>query len=228
VGITLGSITFDEKHTTVREEHQEVGGRNERRIVIVGMVLGGSSVSAIEAKLDAIVDAASVADYGAALSVRSGRRVYVQREAFTREVLRESLVGSFKLTLAARDPFEESTAVASTDWDIASSGATKAVASNGNVFAKPKITLVAGGAVINPSFSDGTRTIAFSGMVPDGETLAFDAPEGRVTLGNEDVTPYSLGVFPQVAPEGVTLTYEDDESSSHTASVTVAFRDRWW
>ena len=58
--ITLGSVTFDELNTTVREKQEEVGGRNERRITLSGLILGESSVTAIEAHLDAMLDAASL------------------------------------------------------------------------------------------------------------------------------------------------------------------------
>jgi hypothetical protein len=56
----------------------------------------------------------------------------------------------------------------------------------------------------------------------------MDGRSGVVTLEGADVTPYTSGEFPRIAPEGTTLTYEDDAASSHTAAVTVAFRDRWW
>ena len=75
---------------------------------------------------------------------------------------------------------------------------------------------------------DGTRTLAYSGTVADGESLVLDSAAGTASLNGQDVTPYTSGVFPRVAPEGTTLTYVDDATSSHTASVTVAFRDRWW
>ncbi|HIJ74645.1 MAG TPA: hypothetical protein HPP83_11145 [Candidatus Hydrogenedentes bacterium] len=228
MAITLGAVTFDDKHTTVREKQEEVGGRNERQIEIVGVILGESSLSDVESKLDAIADAASEEDYSAVLSVRAGRRLLVRRESFVREVARESLAGSFALKLAAKDPFEEASSTTNVNWTISISGATKAVSANGNVFSRPTITLVASGAVVNPSFSDGTRTIAFSGTVADGETLVLDAVTGLATLEDEDVTPYSSGLFPRISPEGTTLTYEDDDASSHAASVTVGFRDRWW
>ena len=81
---------------------------------------------------------------------------------------------------------------------------------------------VGGKAAITVTEGDGTRTIAYAGLVGDGETLTFDAVEGLVLLEGEDVTPYTTGVFPEVTSEGTTLTYEDDNSSSHNATANAS------
>lgn len=132
------------------------------------------------------------------------------------------------LSLDAPDPFEESATVRSYPWPVTSSGASKAVPGGGNVFALPTISLVAAGNVTNPSFSDGTRTLTSWGTVGNGKTLVFDGPAGVVRLDGQDVTPYTTGLFPRIAPGGTTLTFADDASSSHTAAVVVTVRDRWW
>lgn len=226
--VALGSVTFDEANTTVREKLEEVGGRNERRIMLAGLVLGEDTVAAIEARLDAMLDAASLEDYTGVLSLRAGRRLLVRRDAFKRELRPEELVGAFTLELSARDPYEESSAESSTSWSIAASGATKSVASSGTSDARPIIALTASGALINPALSDGVRTLTFYGTVSSGKVLTVDAAAGKVTINATDVTPYTSGQFPRIAPEGTTLTYTDATGSSHTASGTIRFRDRWW
>jgi len=228
VSITLGSLTFDEGHTSVRERYEEVGGRDGRRIELQGMIVGEHSVGDIETCLDAILDASSVDTYEAALVVREGRRLWVRRVKFSREISKQPLVGTFTLELEAQEPFEESISETEVEWAVAASGATKVVSSAGNVFAKPCITLVADGDVVNPCFSDGPRSLTYYGTVGDDETLLMDGSSGTVTLDGVDVTPYTSGNFPRIEPEGTTLTYTDDASSSHAAAVTVAFRDRWW
>lgn len=228
MAITLGPVTFDDAHTTVREKLEEVGGRNERRITVSGAIVGLSTVAAIEAQIDAILDAASVEDFSAELGLRSGRRLFVRRNKFSREVQSEALVGAFTLELEAKDTFEESTSITTVNWTVTASGQTQAASSAGTVYAKPKISLVATGTIVDPSFSDGTRTIAYSGTVQDGEMLVFDAVTGSAMLEGSDVTPYTSGVYPRISPEGVTLTYVDDAGSSHTAQITVTYRDRWW
>jgi len=228
VAITLGPVTFDDAHTTIREKLEEVGGRNERRITISGAIVGQNTVAAIEAQIDAILDAASVEDFSAELSLRPGRRLFVRRNEFSREVQGEALVGAFKLELEAKNAFEESTSITTVNWTVTASGQTQAASSSGTVYAKPKISLVATGTIVDPSFSDGTRTISFSGTVQDGETLVLDAATTTATLEGSDVMPYTAGVFPRISPEGVTLTYVDDAASSHTAQRTGTYRDRWW
>jgi hypothetical protein len=64
--------------------------------------------------------------------------------------------------------------------------------------------------------------------VQAGSVLVFDGVNQVVTLDGEDVSPYSSGVFPRIAPGGTTLTYTGDAASSHLASVTVSHRARWW
>ncbi|MBI5093497.1 MAG: hypothetical protein HZB26_13780 [Candidatus Hydrogenedentes bacterium] len=226
--ITLGSIVLDATHTSAAESYAEVGGRDARKITLSGLILGEPTAVEIEARLDAILDAASAEDYGVALSVRADRQLWVRRESFERAFRPDELIGSFTLVLEARDPFEYATTPSSHSWTISASGATLALTSAGNAHALPSITLVAAGTIINPAFGDGTRSIQFSGTVAAGQTLVFDAPSGRVTLDGVDVTPYTAGEFPQIAPEGANLCFTDDAVSSHLASVTVSYNDRWW
>jgi hypothetical protein len=226
--VTLGAITLDDATTAFKEKLEEVGGRDERRITVSGLVTGFSAVPAIESRLDEILDAASLSDYTAELSLRPGRWLLVRRQSYRREVRADDLVGAFTLELGARNAFEESVDVTSLNWPIATSGATLNAASAGTLYARPVITLVASGTLIDPAFSDGERTLSFSGTVADAESLVIDALAGIVTLEGDDVTPYTAGEFPRIPPEGVTLTYTDDAASSHTATATVAFRDRWW
>jgi hypothetical protein len=221
-------LTFDEAHTTFEEQYEEVAGQDERIVLVKGLVAGESTIAAIESQLDAVLGVASVDGFSVALSLRGGRRLFVRREGFERQILRERMCGAFTLTLRARNPFEESATETQTPWNIVDSGATLAASSYGNVAAKAVISLDATGVVVDPSFSDGVNTIAYSGTVADSEVLLFDGVLQRATLDGVDVTPYVTGNFPLVEPAGTTLTYVDDASSSHTASVTVAYRDLWW
>lgn len=228
MGVTLESYAFDDTRTTVEERIEEVGGRDARVFVVRGLLEGFESVAAMESDLDAIAGAASKEDYSAALSMRAGRRYWVRRARFVRDVFRSQGVGSFELVLEARDPFEEAVDAAEVEWAIAVSGATRAVMTHGNADALLEITLAASGDVVRPSFGDGVRRIAYGGTVEDGRTLVIDGVAGKVRLDGEDVTAYCMGEFPVVAPGGTTLMYEDDALSSHTAAVVLRYRDRWW
>jgi hypothetical protein len=228
MAIVLSTVTFDELHTSAREKHEEVGGRDGRRIEISGVIAGEQTVAAVEARLDAILQASSSEDYTAALSLRPGRRLWVRRVQFSRDVSRSTRVGSFVLTVEARCPFEESIEARSVAWPITTQEAELPVAAEGTAYAPPVLAVVASGTLINPSFSDGTRSILFSGAVQDGQTLVFDCAEGRAILAGEDVTAYTGGLFPYIAPDGTTLRWADGSGSSHQANVTVSLRDRWW
>lgn len=228
MAIVLGTYRFGEAGIAVAEKQEEIGGRDARMIQIRGMIDGFATLTALETELDAIAAAASNDGEATVLSLRPGRRLLVRRAGFTREIRRDALAGSFSLTLEARDPFEESEFLTSVSWPIEMSGATKVFGSSGNVFALPIITLAASGAVITPSFSDGTRSMKYLGELADAQTLVIDAGAGRVVLDGNDVTPYTEGLVPRIGPGETTLTYTDDAESSHTAAVTVAYRDRWW
>lgn len=226
--VTLGSVSFDPSATTVRERHEEVGGRRERVIEIAGVIAGLSSEGAIHDTLDVILNEASSEEYSVALSVRAGRRMFVRRAEFVRNVSADALTGAFELSLSALDPFEESTALHSVAWPIAASGAELELATNGNAIAHLVIALTAVGTIVNPSFTNGARAVAFNGTLSTSDVLRFDGGAGMATLNGEDVLPYVSGVFPQLDPGGATLTYTDDTASSHAANVTVEYRDRWW
>ena len=224
---TLGAYEFDDRHTSVTDTVDEVAGRTERTFVVSGLIVGKATATDIESELDSIADAASENRW-VTFSVQSGREITVERTEMSRRVDAAERVGSFTLRLAAADPFERSSTVTEEPWSITSSGDTKQVDTDGNVYSEPRIEMVASGDVVNPTFSDGERTIQYLGTVADGETLAIDGAARTVTLESADVLPYTTGEFPRVSPEGTTLTYTDDTSSSHTASVTVSYRDRWW
>jgi len=227
VAITLGAVTFDEALTAVREHHEEVGGRDARQIEISGVVKG-TSVSAIEAALDALLAAASDDECVTPLSIRPGRRLLVRRIDFRREIACKGLTGSFALKLEAQDPFEESTDEHLANWTVQASGESVSLSNAGTAAALPVISLTASGAVISPAFSDGPRSIVYNGIVQDGQALTFDAASQRVTLDGVDVTPHTRGLFPLLLSGESTLTYADDEASSHAGVVEIRYRDRWW
>jgi hypothetical protein len=224
---TLGTYSFDERHTSVTDTVDEVAGRTRRVFVVSGLIVDKMTETDIIAELDAIADAASEGRW-TSFSIRSGRDFTVERIEMSRRVDVRELIGSFTLRLGTRDPFELDTTVTEAPWSVTSSGATKAVAAGGNLYSEPAVEIVASGDVVNPAISDGSQTVQYWGTVADGETLLFDADARTVTLEGVDVMPYTTGEFPRVSPEGTTLTYTDDASSSHTASVTVSWKDRWW
>lgn len=228
MSIILGNVTLDRACTTVHESYEEVGGRDARHVTLSGVITGMSTVETVEARLDAILAASSISDGETPLSLRPGRRLLVRRLKYAREVSSCPVAGSFSLELEATNPFEESALLRGISWGITTAGQTFSLTTTGNVFALPVITLLAQGDLVSPAFSDGCRRILYEGRMNTGQTLVLDGTCNGATLDGVDVTPYTQGLFPHLDPAGTILQYEDESSSSHTATATVAFRDRWW
>lgn len=228
MALSIGEVLLDSRATHVKERLEEVGGRDERRILVAGVVTGLSTREAIEARLDAIVQAASVENWSAALSLRPGRRLWVRREGYSREVDSAGRTGAFELKLSARDPFEESIDEVAIAWNVDGVGAVRAFATNGNAPALPVFGIVAATDLALPGIDDGRRGLVFDGVVRAGQTLQLDGARGAALLDGEDVTPYTLGEFPRITPGGTALTYKGDPVGPHAATVTVAYRHRWW
>lgn len=225
--IQLGSIALDPRTTGVREQLEEVGGRRERRITLSGIIESFADTDGVEAQLDAILAEASREAFDCPLSIRPGRRLWVRRDQFTREVTLWPVTGSFTLQLHARDPFEESEEESSEFSAFSELPLAIPLEIGGNAPAPLRITLEATAEIAAPSFSDGIRTIAYDGLVLPGHTLIVDGPGRRVWLEGEDITPYMQGLFPRPAPGSAAVTVDADGGAS-AGSVTVAWRDRWW
>lgn len=228
MAITLGSITFDEPHTEVKEKLEEVGGRNERSITLSGLILGEESVAAIHARLDAILDEASREDFSVALSIRAGRRMYVRRNEFRQEVRADALVGSFVIQLVAREPYEEAIAPIMETWNIEGSGDARVFVPGGNLETPPMFSFTPSVDVEQPAFSDGVRELAYTGIVEAGSTFVVEGMQRSVTINGVNMLGYTRGVFPRLAPAGTEITYTDQLATPAAIAVTVTHAGRWW
>lgn len=227
MSITLGTHTFDPATTAIREDHQERAGQDARSIRITGLLANYPDLTTLEAALDTILAAASDTDT-TPLSLRPNRQLLVRREKFLREIQRDARSARFELILRADDPFEEATTPLNWPWTIAASGATRNIISSGNAHSPTLITLQATGTLINPTLSDGDRTITYNGTLAPGSIIELDGPRRQARIAEVDVTPYCTGEFPRAAPGTSTFTYTDAPTSAHTAQATLSFHERWW
>ncbi len=225
--IRIGTLALDEGHTVVREAYEQVGGRNTRLITITGMIRGVADRATLEAALDEVMKAAS-ADGPVYLSVRSGRRLLVRREGFTRELNGAQRTGAYTVVLRAEEAWEEAETATTVGWSIDTSGATVTLENRGTLSTSPVLTLDTLGAVVAPELSDGVRTLTYAGEIDGGATLIVDGTAGQVWLDDLDITAYTTGDFPVLAPGETVLTYNDGLGSSHLLDGEVTFRDRWW
>lgn len=224
--ITLGPITFDETRVVVREKHEEIAGRTVRTVLLTVLLDQAFTPASLEARLDAIVAAVPCDGY-TTLSLRPGRRLHVRRLAVSRAIARARLTGALELKLESRDPTEEADTPRIEVWRTTVSGHSRTCPSGGNAPAFAHVTIVADAPLAEPAISDGARTITYHGAVAPFQSLVIDGETGAVVLDGEDVTPYTSGQPPRILPPQTTLVFSDAEDSSHDATITLAYRDRW-
>jgi hypothetical protein len=227
MGVMLGGYAFDAARIAVTEKHEEVGGRDARVIQIRGVV-EAATPAAVEAALDAMLAAASNDDEQTALSLRAGRRLWVRRTGFTREVSADTGMGSYLLTFEARDPFEESVEETAVVWSITASGQTNVFSTMGSAETKPKIVFRASTALMSFQFSDGARSLSFVGAVGTMSEVVIDPDAGCVTIDGVDVTPYTTGEFPRISAGGRVLGFTCAPGSDIAVTASLYYRDRWW
>ena len=227
MGITLGEYAFGESVTSVRESLKERGGRDARVVSIKGVLEGFTSVAALEAELDALVAAASDAEE-VALVLRPGRRLWVKRTGFVREVYRDALTAAFELSLEAPDAVEEAEGESVVAGVYTDTQQTLSVPTIGNTPARPRVVLIPDGALTRPSVGVGDSVLTYDGIVAAGQSLVVDAAAGAVLLDGVDVTPYTAGVPPLLSPGSNIITYADESLAIPNIAVTVHFHSRWW
>jgi len=227
MGITLGGYAFGDTVTAVRESLKERGGRDARVVLIKGLLEGFPSVAALEAELDALVAAASDAEE-VALTLRPGRRLWVKRTGFVREVYRAALTAAFELSLEASDAVEEAEEESVVAGVYTDTQPSLSVPTLGNTPARPRITLVPSAAVTRPSVGVGDSVLTYEGIVAAGQSLVVDAAAGAVWLDGVDVTPYTIGIPPLLAPGNNAIAYQDETTPTPDIAVTLHFRNRWW
>lgn len=227
MGVTLGDHDFADTIVSAVEKHEETGGRDARRITLTGLLRPPGGAPALEAALDAVLAAASEGQV-VPLRLRAGRVLMARRVGHTREVQREAGVARFTLLLEAEDPFEYAEAETVAAWTLDAADATREFAVAGNVAALPRVVLAAAADLARPGFGDGVRAIRLDGTLSAGQTLMVDAAARRLAVDGEDVTPYSAGLFPELAPGGAALSFLQDGTEDAPGEATVSWRARWW
>jgi hypothetical protein len=227
VAITVGSLTLDEKTTSIEEHFEAVGGKETRLIRIAGLLPGAADQEVLEASLDEILRTVSEEE-PVDVSLRSGRRLQAHREEFVREINQARLTGRFALTLRAEEPYEVSDVLHQVPWSIVPSESSVSVSNTGNLTSAPVVSLTALGTIIAPRISDGPRSLSYDGVIESGGVLIVDGVGHKVWLDGVEITAYTTGAFPELSPGNTDLTYADDPASSHLLDGEVTYRDRWW
>ncbi len=227
--VTIGDYSFPERSTAVDIESKFIDGKLKKIVRIDAIVLGSGSASDFSANIEDLEGEVERFDRGEAdLSVTSGRYYRGTRLALRRTVDSESKFGAFEILLLTDDRFERSSALHEEEKTITASGDTLTVSQEGNADALPEITLTATGDLVYPTLSDGTRSLTYNGTISAGSVLVIDADAKTAILdGETNALPKITGSFPVLSPGDTTLTYTDNEDSSHDAVLVVRFRDTW-
>jgi Siphovirus-type tail component, C-terminal domain len=226
---SIGDYTFDESATRIVSDLRMVEKRLRREISIVGMLEGFVSASALYSEMEALekeIEKFAVGEV--TLSLVSGRFLNGKILRHRKTVDEAQRVASFRLILLSEDRFERSIEFHQETLIITASGNDIEVENAGSADSLPTLTLTATGELVDPAISDGTNTLSWSGTLSAGDTLVLDCDAHRaIKNGSENVLASMSGQWPTLPPGETTLTYSDDISSSHSASLVVGYYDFW-
>jgi hypothetical protein len=223
--MVIGDVTLPETMVTVREEYEEVGGRDARRLRVSGL-LPATTLSQLQQQMEQLVQRSFETQL--AVVLRPGRVLWARRARLFHEPCIAAGLSGFTLVLEVPDIFEYSEAEHAETWTVSAAPVSRSFATVGNASALPVCFAQSAAEWTEPSWSDGTRTLTYTGTVPAGTVLRLDASARRVTLDGDDVTPYVTGEFPEImTPSGV-LTFTCAEALTEPVLMEVRYRHRWY
>ncbi len=226
---SVGDFTFPERRTVVTVRTREVLSRVRREIEIVSLFCSYASLSQLESDLEALEGALERFDRReAGLSLHPGRYLMGWRRDWQKLIEPQARAASIRLLALTDDRFERSVEEHVLNVSITQQNQATPVSQAGNGLAFPRFLLTATGTLINPSFSDGSRTLTCNVQLSPGETLEIDSDRRSVLKnGTTNVLSQTSGEFPLLEPGGGELVYADDAASSHLGSLEIRYRDLW-
>lgn len=227
--VTLGGFVFPEQRTFVRVRTREVLSRVRKEIEIYSLLIHYASLEGLRGDLEALEGELEKLDRGeVSLSIHEGRYFMGRRRDLQRFVEPRHLAATIHLLVLTEDRFERSVEEHQETLALSESGQAMVVSQAGSGLAFARFLLTAGGTLVKPRISDGTRSVVFEASLESGETLELDG-DARTAKRNssENVLHLVSGEFPLLSPGDTTITYTDDEASSHTGTLEVRYRDLW-
>lgn len=223
---TLGDYTLDPWHVSVTEKQRHENGRWRRSIIIRGTADTFESTALLTAALDMLA-AATLAPEPVLLRLRPDRSVAVRLRGFERTCHDDAIAGAFTLELEGLTPWEESDAPETHEVQVMESGVVCDIACNGSLASPLSLAFTATGMVLLPSFSDGVHTLAYAGILQNGDVLEVDSVERKVFLNAEDVSSQASGDFIVIHPQPTSITFQADPEGAHTGTLALTWRERW-
>ncbi len=226
---SVGDFTFPERRTVVTVRTREVLSRVRREIEIVSLFCSYASLSQLESDLEMLEGELERFDRReAGLSLHPGRYLMGWRRDWQKLIEPQARAASIRLLALTDDRFERSIEEHVLNVSVAQQSQATPVSHAGNGWAFPQCSIAATGTLINPSFSDGSRTLTCNVQLSPGETLQIDSDRRSVLKnGTANVLSQTLGEFPLLEPGGGELVYADDAASSHLGSLEIRYRDLW-
>ena len=225
----VGSFVFREETTVAESRTEFVFGRVRRVVTLAGVLNGFSSRSAYEAAIAEVRRELERFDRGETdFSLTAGRFIEGRRRRFDLVRNDAGCFAAVHLEILAADRYERSESESAEVVAIAASPQTVPLEPDGNWPALPRLRLEAVGTIVNPSFSDGTRTLSAALTLAPGDVLELDGENRTASKnGSENVLHLISGEFPEVHPAGTDLEYADETPGGPDATLTVAWRDLW-
>lgn len=226
---SVGDFTFPARRTVVTVRTREVLSRVRREIEIVSLFCSYTSLSQLESDLERLEGELERFDRReAGLSLHPGRYLMGWRRDWRKLIEPQARTASIRLLALTDDRFERSVEEHVLNVTIVQQSQATPVSQAGNGWAFPRFLLTATGTLIDPSFSDGARTLTCNIQLSPGETLQIDSDRRSVLKnGTTNVLSQTSGEFPLLEPGGGELVYADDAASSHLGNLEIRYRDLW-
>lgn len=222
----LGDYVLEQWRAAVVEKQRYDNGRWRRSIIIRGTTDTFESTSLLTAALDMLA-AAALSPEPVLLRLRLGRSVAVRLRGFERTCHEEAIAGAFTLELEGLTPWEESDALSTHAVQLTENGVVCDIACTGSLASPLSLAFTATGMVLLPAFSDGVHTIAYAGILQNGDVLAVDSVAQKVFLNGEDVSSQASGDFLLIHPQTAQITFQADPEGAHTGLLVLTWRERW-
>jgi hypothetical protein len=227
----MGRIgTFEFPQTTVVESQTEfLLGRVRRLLRLTAFLTRYASKAEFRQAMADLEREIERFDRGETdLSVSAGRFFKGRRRKWSLTRDEDRCVAVGHLEILTDDRFERSESENEETFSITSSPQSENVTVGGNWNAPAVFTLTAAAALVNPVFTDGTRTLSTEISLGVGETLSLDS-ENRTAVknGSTNVLSSVSGDFIELEPGTANIEYSDSTAGGPTASLLVKWRDRW-
>lgn len=160
--------------------------------------LYGTTATAARTSFDAMLQSLNAGEKD--LYLYDDRFIRAYLDDFSHEYIAALRAMKFTLSFTAQKPFSYFVQKLRSQQTISSSPTTFTVTHNGNVFSKPKISVVAGGSDVTTCIVENLTTgqiWTFSGTVTAGNTLVADFENNILTNNAVDSIANSVGDYPQ-------------------------------